>query len=129
MAPHCSVALYKEDDGNTWIFSPTLAASTSRAMISTISSRGSPWPPGNWCDALKVVWDAAVPAAARIAAPTTMRYRFFIVLSPEVLIRLLSMRSEDLPSELQSIMRISYAVFCLKKKKNKNNEYNMTYRI
>src|SRR3546814_1681243 len=28
------------------------------------------------------------------------------------------MRSEDHPSELQSLMRISYAVFCLKKKIN-----------
>src|SRR3546814_3832922 len=31
---------------------------------------------------------------------------------------LLSARSEEQPSELQSLMRISYAVFCLKKKKN-----------
>src|SRR3546814_10588106 len=29
-------------------------------------------------------------------------------------------RSEEHPSELQSLMRISYAVFCLKKKKKKN---------
>src|SRR3546814_1744231 len=34
-------------------------------------------------------------------------------------------RSEEHTSELQSLMRISYAVFCLKKKKknNKNNEH------
>src|SRR3546814_7896134 len=32
-------------------------------------------------------------------------------------------RSEEHTSELQSLMRISYAVFCLKKKKN-NNERN-----
>src|SRR3546814_2112434 len=31
-------------------------------------------------------------------------------------------RSEEHTSELQSLMRISYAVFCLKKKKNNNNE-------
>src|SRR3546814_10509514 len=31
-------------------------------------------------------------------------------------------RSEEHTSELQSLMRISYAVFCLKKKNNKNNE-------
>src|SRR3546814_3923891 len=30
-------------------------------------------------------------------------------------------RSEEHTSELQSLMRISYAVFCLKKKKRKNN--------
>src|SRR3546814_2653194 len=32
--------------------------------------------------------------------------------------RPLSIRSEEHTSELQSLMRISYAVFCLKKKKN-----------
>src|SRR3546814_9977860 len=31
------------------------------------------------------------------------------------------LRSEEHTSELQSLMRISYAVFCLKKKKHKNN--------
>ena len=32
------------------------------------------------------------------------------------------MRSEEHTSELQSHVRISYAVFCLKKKKNKNKK-------
>src|SRR3546814_4401909 len=32
-------------------------------------------------------------------------------------------RSEEHTSELQSLMRISYAVFCLKKKKTKSNPY------
>src|SRR3546814_10318102 len=31
-------------------------------------------------------------------------------------------RSEEHTSELQSLMRISYAVFCLKKKNNKNDD-------
>src|SRR3546814_3321982 len=34
---------------------------------------------------------------------------------------LLLARSEEHTSELQSLMRISYAVFCLKKKNNKRN--------
>src|SRR3546814_1853370 len=38
-----------------------------------------------------------------------------MMLSPTVI----SMRSEEHTSELQSLMRISYAVFCLKKKKTK----------
>src|SRR3546814_7125718 len=46
-------------------------------------------------------------------------------------------RSEEHTSELQSLMRISYAVFCLKKKKNKhktkpktnnNNTQNRTHQ-
>src|SRR3546814_969680 len=32
-------------------------------------------------------------------------------------------RSEEHTSELQSLMRISYAVFCLKKKKQTHNEH------
>src|SRR3546814_3650231 len=35
-------------------------------------------------------------------------------------------RSEEHTSELQSLMRISYAVFCLKKKKNTQNENEQT---
>src|SRR3546814_6582505 len=34
-----------------------------------------------------------------------------------------SRRSEEHTSELQSLMRISYAVFCLKKKKHKNSHH------
>src|SRR3546814_10173537 len=39
--------------------------------------------------------------------------------SPEVRLPIIPARSEEHTSELQSLMRISYAVFCLKKK-NKN---------
>src|SRR3546814_7191808 len=37
-------------------------------------------------------------------------------------------RSEEHTSELQSLMRISYAVFCLKKKKSHNHEKHLTSR-
>src|SRR3546814_6304170 len=43
-----------------------------------------------------------------------------------------SKRSEEHTSELQSLMRISYAVFCLKKKNIKNNKrptYKNTYKM
>src|SRR3546814_8671583 len=36
----------------------------------------------------------------------------------------MSSRSEEHTSELQSLMRISYAVFCLQKKKKKNHKQN-----
>src|SRR3546814_7687831 len=39
---------------------------------------------------------------------------------------LLLARSEEHTSELQSLMRISYAVFCLKKKKQTNNKTYQT---
>src|SRR3546814_10759280 len=40
-------------------------------------------------------------------------------------------RSEEHTSELQSLMRISYAVFCLKKKTNKitNTDTTRTYKL
>src|SRR3546814_6358271 len=37
-------------------------------------------------------------------------------------------RSEEHTSELQSLMRISYAVFCLKKKKKKTQKKNTTQK-
>src|SRR3546814_7930381 len=44
-----------------------------------------------------------------------------------ITLALSSTRSEEHTSELQSLMRISYAVFCLKKKKH--NNYLSKYRI
>src|SRR3546814_2166688 len=41
---------------------------------------------------------------------------------------LAEVRSEEHTSELQSLMRISYAVFCLKKKKKKHNKNTSTLR-
>src|SRR3546814_2474710 len=41
-----------------------------------------------------------------------------------VTLLVLLMRSEEHTSELQSLMRISSAVFCLKKKKHKNTNQN-----
>src|SRR3546814_950222 len=38
-------------------------------------------------------------------------------------------RSEEHTSELQSLMRISYAVFCLKKKKIHNNTTHNTHNV
>src|SRR3546814_6462856 len=38
-------------------------------------------------------------------------------------LRQVAVRSEEHTSELQSLMRTSYAVFCLKKKTNKHNMY------
>src|SRR3546814_9504145 len=39
-----------------------------------------------------------------------------------------SKRSEEHTSELQSLMRISYAVFCLKKKRNKCDKQEINYQ-
>src|SRR3546814_9052569 len=53
-----------------------------------------------------------VPAATKLRSPWAIRVRAASWPSVHV------SRSEEHTSELQSLMRISYAVFCLKKKKN-----------
>src|SRR3546814_7777438 len=47
---------------------------------------------------------------------------------PMLLPRITEARSEEHTSELQSLMRISYAVFCLKKKKKKAEEKKNMYK-
>src|SRR3546814_6045243 len=102
-------------------------------MICTVSSLGSPLPPGRWCDAFSVT--SAAPAVPATAKPTTTAVvekstRIFIDISEFLPVACCSVdtrchgvaRSEEHTSELQSLMRISYAVFCLKKKKPKNNK-------
>src|SRR3546814_9514529 len=59
---------------------------------------------------------------ARVASPLDSRGRHG---SP----RLLPARSEEHTSELQSLMRISYAVFCLKKKNKKVIRLKQTQTI
>src|SRR3546814_5000501 len=47
----------------------------------------------------------------------------YILLSDKKLPGLQAVRSEEHTSELQSLMRISYAVFCLKKKNQRTNNH------
>src|SRR3546814_4110832 len=47
-----------------------------------------------------------------------------VVIEVERAISGIGVRSEEHTSELQSLMRISYAVFCLKKKKSIRHNYN-----
>src|SRR3546814_7583114 len=51
-----------------------------------------------------------------VAAATTYRFSAARAYYALVLRRVEELRSEEQTSELQSLMRISYAVFCLKKK-------------
>src|SRR3546814_15403163 len=54
-------------------------------------------------------------------------FREFTGRSPSPRPPISSQRSEEHTSELQSLMRISYAVFCLKKKKITNEQQTMLY--
>src|SRR3546814_4988889 len=59
---------------------------------------------------------AAAMTQAAIATQVHQALDFHVHFAAQV-------RSEEHTSELQSLMRISYAVFCLKKKNNKNNKH------
>src|SRR3546814_3493653 len=60
-------------------------------------------------------------AQARVqTSPRIITVACFLVQHSPILGQAAS-RSEEHTSELQSLMRISYAVFCLKKKKQSNN--------
>src|SRR3546814_6106040 len=59
------------------------------------------------------------------ANPTTNSYKRLV---PGFEAPVLLARSEEHTSELQSLMRISYAVFCLKKKHKRTQQYTNTSR-
>src|SRR3546814_6348907 len=61
-------------------------------------------------------------AAANVSSSTSRNAPF----GPESTLKI-KMRSEEHTSELQSLMRISYAVFCLKKKKTRQAQYEDEY--
>src|SRR3546814_1739572 len=48
---------------------------------------------------------------------------------PRIVAQLNPLRSEEHTSELQSLMRISYAVFCLKKKTHQNNKMTRSHKL
>src|SRR3546814_5585423 len=62
------------------------------------------------------------PAGVRSGIGSSVAWRQIAEQSPGVEMR--NLRSEEHTSELQSLMRISYAVFCLKKKKKQLNKTN-----
>src|SRR5882762_5839455 len=68
---HCSLGLNSDAPGYTCTSSSTPAALASRAMICTISSRTSPLPPGNWCDARNTV--GAAKTEPEIKAPASAK--------------------------------------------------------
>src|SRR3546814_7656495 len=57
---------------------------------------------------------------ADITVASALLYPFKFVADAAYRAPFVNVRSEEHTSELQSLMRISYAVFCLKKKNNNN---------
>src|SRR3546814_7131991 len=93
------VAAEREVPGNT--AASTCASPTQIAIFQVTTSLG--------------VMPAAARSISRIAIPPMIRAH--------------ATRSEEHTSELQSLMRISYAVFCLTKKKIHNKQHNRTQEL
>src|SRR3546814_7869609 len=72
---------------------------------------------GAFADGDQTGFHAVDPASGRRRIPFR-RGRFIGRRGSVAFVRIRLRRSEEHTSELQSLMRISYAVFCLKKKKN-----------
>src|SRR3546814_1195140 len=92
----------------------------SQAMWSSISVLPYLMPvrePLSRCGALVI--DSMPPATTTLAEPALIRsWHNMIAFLPEP--HTLLMRSDEHQSELQSLMRLSYAVFCLKKNNTSN---------
>src|SRR3546814_5291218 len=83
------------------LFPYTTLFRSARRPLRHAGDRLSPLPPGRWrSDDGRCLWQADRPARHLLRDARAGR-------------------SEEHTSELQSLMRISYAVFCLKKKKTK----------
>src|SRR3546814_4471946 len=99
-------------DWSSDVCSSDLASAQRRTFAHTV---GRPRPAEPWPYPLRQLPALRLSGGEREHRPSC---RLFAPASAE-------RRSEEHTSELQSLMRISYAVFCLKKKKNKSNCINI----
>src|SRR3546814_8418301 len=108
-------AVKKELASKAWLAPIRLAESTS-----TISARAAPLasPIGIMVPASAALGSAVGRPSGSSAQPSGMGWP---VLAADITLPRAT-RSEEHTSELQSLMRISYAVFCLKKKKQNKKE-------
>src|SRR3546814_6457258 len=79
-------------------------------------------------DHLEYLDAAGIAAMARAGTVATLLPGAFYFMRETRLPPIDALRSEEHTSELQSLMRISYAVFCLKKKKDKYKYHTRKHR-
>src|SRR3546814_1895109 len=111
-------------NSKSYTYCNTLSLHDSRPSYSTAGGRDSGWPSGPVMPCFSSSccrWNTSSPFSACTVqmAPSSRARR-----------KLFTSRSEEHTSELQSLMRISYAVFCLKKKKHEDCKHeNKTVTI
>src|SRR3546814_5446350 len=96
----------------------SLAGSSPTSTAASVG--GAPWD----CVKFDTSWARSAISCSAVAVPE-------IMLAIDQSRNTTVLRSEEHTSELQSLMRISYAVFCLKKKnktKNMKNNLNTSQR-
>src|SRR3546814_1499795 len=90
------------------------------AETSFLGFAGSPWTVATYMVAGQGTKDHGLARRMAYADPA----RFGAIIDA-----ITDLRSEEPKSELQSIMRLTYAVFCLKKKHNNHNTITNTHNI
>src|SRR3546814_6232834 len=106
------------DLGGTFVFAISGAVAAVNRRLDIFGILVISFVTGNFGGITRDLLIGAVPPAAL----TDARYLLVSVLAGVIIF---FWRSEEHTSELQSLMRISYAVFCLKKK---NDNTRLTYR-
>src|SRR3546814_3458227 len=102
---------------------PPRSTRTDTLFPYTTLFRSGPTHSLNWPGSLPQLISCRVNArSASVRVKRTVRFSPFLRL-------IFSKRSEEHTSELQSLMRISYAVFCLKKKKKNDKKSTTTNDI
>src|SRR3546814_3823735 len=103
--------------GKAWLRRPATATNSAGTAL----SRSGPRKRAVRCRLPSLLRTMPSPTSAtqgRKSASRVLRLRY----SARFIIGVAPQRSEEHTSELQSLMRISYAVFCLKKKKKQKNK-------
>src|SRR3546814_9113088 len=100
-----------------------------RVLFRSVSRTTFKWGipvPGDEAHVMYVWLDALANYITAAGYPDTgsEKYRHFWPADLHMVGKDILRRSEEHTSELQSLMRISYAVFCLKKKKTRKNTRN-----
>src|SRR3546814_8402337 len=101
------------DLGGTFVFAISGAVAAVNRRLDIFGILVISFVTGNFGGITRDLLIGAVPPAAL----TDARYLLVSVLAGVIIFFWYAGRSEEHTSELQSLMRISYAVFCLKKKK------------
>src|SRR3546814_4714812 len=99
----------------------------SAEMVETLRRHAEPLPPPERAEEFGAFFDrygdARVVLLGEATHGTSEFYRARAAITRQLVAHHGFNRSEEHTSELQSLMRISYAVFCLKKKKRKINSH------